>query len=149
MEHLNRSFFEKVIQETRTLKLSWLSLFDLSHKYDFDELPGFQFLISGNEYHTIDTTGSFLCMSYHFALLILNETFISGRDSFVTKQINVYLSKDVFTLPQRIEVDPDLLTKLIDEIEKIYSELRTLKSKAKAVQTAYIMKSYLKDSSDD
>lgn len=117
MNNLTNRFIEKVINETTENKLQWNTLFDFTHHQDLSYLSGFEYTIMTNEYHQVDYINSYICLSDYFVFLVLNETFISGFDDSISKETNIYISKNKDSEPELLNISKPLLDKLIVSCE--------------------------------
>lgn len=113
MNNLTNQFIEKVITETDKNNLQWNTLFDFTHHQDLSYLSGFEYTIMTNEFHQVDYTNSYICLSDYFTFLVLNETFISGFDDSISKETNIYISKNKDSEPELLNVSKPLLDELI------------------------------------
>lgn len=145
MKTLTNNFIKKVIDETNSNSIDWLSLLMFTEAKDLSEIPGFKFTLFSNEFHDINYSESYICTTYHFVLLILNETFISGKDGSISKEINIYISKDAQSEPSIIIVEDPLKTDLINSAKKSFSKIANSSYYSfRNNNSKYIMKSYLK-----
>lgn len=122
MNKLTIQFIEKVISETDKNNLYWDTLFDFTHKEELSYLSGFEFIIMTNEFHQVDYVNSYICFSDYFVFLILDETFISGKDGSVSKEKNIYISKNKDSEPELLNIPEYLLEKLTASCEKSTSK---------------------------
>lgn len=145
MKNITTNFIEKVIEETDNNIIDWISLFMFTDAKDLSEIPGFQYTIYTNEFHQVDYVNSYICTTFHFVLLILNETFESGKDGSIRKETNIYLSKDAQSEPTLIDINESLKNKLIKSASKSYETILNSEYYTFSDNSAkYIMKSYLK-----
>ena len=120
----NQKFINKLIEETNAEDLNWDTIFKVTHQYDIDN---FNYILSQNEFHSIEELESFgIATQDGISILLLNESFESGKDGSISKEKNLYIVKgvgdQVYKLPAKEKDLVNLETAVKNYVDKIYLE---------------------------
>lgn len=145
MDNLTVNFINQIIYDTQNDKLFWSNLFHYTDAYDIEDLPGLKYLFFENEYRKVNLINSYICQTYHFILIAINETFYSGKEEDISTKTNIYLSKDGISSPELVEISNELKNQLIQAVSKSNEEFLNGEVAGYNEQSSFIMKAYLRD----
>ena len=116
MNNITNNFIKKISQDTLNGTLSWNTLFDYSHHVDLKSLSGYRQIIVNNEFHSFAYEKSYILITKDFVLVVLDELFKGMLDPIPVNEVNLYLSRDKYTPPYKLNLSEDIKSNLISAI---------------------------------